>query len=533
MKPHTDTAKSVKLQNIYSLCMGILFAFALFIALFLTYYSTRYSYYSSTDYDIRIYMVKDHTFLNLLVFVAAIGLSFLLQLLFQKLGDKRQQLAGYLFLAVCCLLYVTVCLIWVTELPYYPDGDQLIATAAAYYHRQGNFIMLSKSGYLGKFPYQKGLAFLYELLFDVFGDLCYPVAARFHIGMGVITMVFGYLFVEETSPNSFCKILYCPLALFCVPYLILTPYTYGDLPSICFCTVLFWALIRFAKTARLRYVVLACCLAALSLMVRLHTWIALIAIMIGLLLVTIQRRKLRYLLSSLLIAASALCAVKAIDYSFALRSGYEITKGAPMVLTLAMGLQNNDNFPGIYNDYQTATLGSVDYDNAAATKIALENIRENMERFTEDSSYAVWFFKTKLQMQWIEPTFETLKSTHSFDEKLPVPDWITRVYSGDLHDPLTRFADGYQSVVYPGFLCSLFALWKRRKGDAAGFIPLIAIVGGFLFSIIWESQCRYVLPYYLFMLLYVPEGIILCHSLFWTFIQRLQRRLFHHTQNQI
>ncbi|MCM1089575.1 MAG: glycosyltransferase family 39 protein [Butyrivibrio sp.] len=529
MKPHTNTAKGVKLQSIYALCMGILFAFALCIALFLAYYSTCYSYYSSTNYDIPVYFTKDHVFFNILSFAAVIALSALLQLLFQELGDrlgeKKQRLAGYLFLGLCCLLYVTFCLVWVTELPYYPSGDQLNATAAAYYHRQGNFIMLKKSGYLGKFPYQKGLAFLYELLFDVFGDFCYPVAARFHIVMGVITMVFGYLFVEESVPDSFCKLLYGPLVLFCAPYLILTPYTYGDLPSICFCTVIFWALARFAKTDRLRYVILACCMAALSLMVRLHTWIALIAIIIGMLLVTIQRKKLRYLLSSLIITASALCAIKVLDYSFALRSGYEITEGAPMVLTLAMGLQDNNDGPGTYNNYQTTTLSSVDYDNDAATEIALEDIRENMESFTEDSSYAIWFFKTKLQMQWIEPSFETLKSTHSFDEALPVPDWIARVYYGDLHDPLVRFADGYQSVVYLGFLCSLFALWQRRKGDAASFIPLIAIVGGFLFSIIWESQCRYVLPYYLFMLMYVPEGIVLCHSMVRSLLQRMQRLL--------
>ncbi len=506
-KPANNVSKDIYLKKIPVFCIGVLFLSALFIALFLSYYSVRYSYYSSTNYELPVYLIRDHAGINLLLFFAVSTITLCMNHLFQRLGEK-QRLAGYIFLGISCLIYVTVCLIWVTNLPYYPSGDQLNATAAAHYNLKGHFVMLKETGYLGKFPYQKGLTFLYELLFAAFGDYCYDTAARFHIGMGVATMIFGYLFVEEASPDSVCKLLYCPLVLFCAPYLILTPYTYGDLPSICFCTILFWALQRFAKTERLRYVALACIMAALSLMVRMHTWIVLIAILIGMLLVTLQKRKLRPFLAGLLITACAACSIKALDYSYAIRSGYEITQGAPMILTLAMGLQDNEGGPGTYNNYQTTTMSSVDFDRDAAARIATENIRENLEHFTKVPSYASWFFKTKLTMQWIEPTFETLISTHSFDEELPVPDWIDKLYYGAWHDPLIRLADGYQSIVYLGFLCFMPILWKRRRECAANCIPLIAIVGGFLFSVIWEAQCRYVLPYYMFMLLYVPDGIL-------------------------
>lgn len=495
-----------KKTDIYGLIMGILLIFALFIAGFLSFYSINYTYYSSTDYTIRIYLIKDNITFNLLFFVGVCVLTVLLNHLYGKL-EKRQKLAGYIFLGICCLLYTVTCLIWVRDLPYYPNGDQLNATAAAYYHRMGNFTMLLKGGYLGKFPYQKGLAFLYEILFGLFGDFCYSTAARMHIIMGVVTMIFGYLFVEETSRHSICKILYCTLLLFCAPYLILTPYTYGDLPSICFCTVLFWTMLRFAKTGHLRYAVFGCIMAAFSLLLRLHTWIVLIAVLIGMALVTFYKKKPAPILAAVIAVATALGSVKLLDVSYALRSGYEITKGAPMVLSLAMGMQNNEGGPGIYNNYQSRVLGDVDFDYDAASEIALTDLRDSLSHFMEDGSYAVWFFKTKLQMQWIEPTFETLYSTHSFDEERPVPEWISQIYYGSRHDPLIRFADAYQSVVYLGFLCFLPVFWKKRKENAAGYIPLIAIVGGFLFSIIWETQCRYVLPYYVFMLLYVPDGI--------------------------
>ena len=509
MNPQTNTDNTLSntiSDRLCSLCMGILLFCALFIGLFLTFYSVRYSYYSPTNYQMHIYMIKDSVWINLLFFAGICALTLLLHRLFEKLGD-RQRLAGYIFLGICCLLYVIFCNIWVTDLPYYPSGDQLNATAAAYYNRNGNFIMFKTTGYLGKFPYQKGLTLLYEFLFALFGDFCYSTAARMHIIMGVVTMIFGYLFVEETSLYSVCKILYCPLVLFCAPYLILTPYTYGDLPSICFCTVLFWALLRFSKTGHIRYTVLGSIVVALSLLVRLHTWIVLIAVVIGMSLTSLKKKSFAPFLAGLLAVAVSFAGTKAVDYSYALRSGYEITEGAPMVLTLAMGMQENEGGPGTYNNYQTTTLSAVDYDNEAASRIAKENLQESFSHFAESPSYAVWFFKTKLLMQWIEPTFETLISTHSFDEELPVPEWISEVYFGRRHDILTGFADRYQSIVYLGFLFFVPVLWKKQKENAAGYIPLIAIVGGFLFSIIWETQCRYVLPYYVFMLLYVPDGI--------------------------
>lgn len=511
-----SSQKNIK-ETAYNLLMGILFLFALFIGLFLAYYSVRYSYYSSTDYQSRIYLIKDSGLLNLLFFAGICVLTFLLNHLYGKLGDC-QRLAGYIFLGICCLLYTIACLIWVKDLPYYPSGDQLNATAAAYYHRNGNFTMLLERGYLGKYPFQKGLTFLYEILFGLFGDFCYTAAARLHIIMGVITMIFGYLFVEETSLHSVCKIMYCPLVLFCAPYLILTPYTYGDLPSICFCMVLFWAMNRFAKTSLPGYAVIACLMAAFSLLMRRNTYIVLIAVLIGMALVTYRKKKVLPLLAGILTIIAAFGGSKLLDFSYAQRSGYESTKGAPMILWIAMGMQETEGVPGIFNDYQAQVMGDADFDNETVSEIAREDLREHLSHFAEDSSYTVWFFKTKLQMQWIEPTFETLIATHSFDEELPMPEWIGKIYYGSWHNPLINFADRYQSIVYLGFLFFLPVFWKKRKENAAGYIPLIAIVGGFLFSIIWEAQCRYALPYYMFMLLYVPDGIC------WVALHNFSRR---------
>ena len=74
--------------------MGILLLFSSFIALFLAYYSLRYSYYSTTDYSIPVQLVPDKAGWNLLFFVLAALLCFPLERLFGMLGD-RKRLGGY------------------------------------------------------------------------------------------------------------------------------------------------------------------------------------------------------------------------------------------------------------------------------------------------------------------------------------------------------------------------------------------------------------------------------------------------------
>ena len=48
---------------------------------------------------------------------------------------------------------------------------------------------------------------------------------------------------------------------------------------------------------------------------------------------------------------------------------------------------------------------------------------------------------------------------------------------------------------------------KAAPLSSTAWIPMIAVVGGFLFSIAWENKCRYVLPYFMYLVLYAPLGV--------------------------
>ena len=122
------------------------------------------------------------------------------------------------------------------------------------------------------------------------------------------------------------------------------------------------------------------------------------------------------------------------------------------------------------------------------------------------------FFKRKLEDQWIEPLFSSLKATETFDtDGEPLSSGITSLYYGNIHETVWKLANYYQSIVYLAGLVLGIVLcgrwWQKKEIPTALWLPLIGIVGGFLFSIIWEAQSRYVFPYYVFLILFVPMGL--------------------------
>lgn len=64
----------------------------------------------------------------------------------------------------------------------------------------------------------------------------------------------------------------------------------------------------------------------------------------------------------------------------------------------------------------------------------------------------------------------------------------------------------YQLVVYGSIL---FLLIRKRKRweHIEKYVLLIAVFGGFLFSLMWEAKTRYVFPYLIMELPYIALGI--------------------------
>lgn len=506
----TETMKEKK-EQIYHLMLGILFVCALPILLLLSYWACRYSYYGTVDYSIRNILVADSTWKHLVVYALAVAIVRAADRALMRTGRTVQEKLCLGALMVTCVAAFVMGVLYVRSNPYYPVGDQISATAFAAYCREGNYIMLSPGGYVGMYQQQKGLGILYEILFAIFGDFNYPAAKVLHVVWWLSAILAGYGFLKLNADRPILRIVYCILMLCCTPFLLYLPYIYGDILSISCCLILFWALSAYEHTERKRYLALAAFVAAVALLARKNTWIVLIGVAIYAILLSLKKRKWKFLLTGAVILLTASLTVKAVDVMYEYRSGYPSGIGIPSILWIAMGLQETDGMAGVYNRYQQSVFEENDFQQEPSAQIGKEYIRERLEEFREDPAYTVDFFKRKLEDQWIEPLFSSLKATETFDSDAALPETIADLYYGGLHETVWKIANYYQSVVYLAGLVLVIAAigiwWKRQDVPAALWLPLIAIVGGFLFSIIWEAQCRYVFPYYMFLILYVPMGL--------------------------
>ncbi len=508
--------------------IGTLLLILLIITGFLAYQGICCSYFSSTNYEESIFWIEDAAFKHLGTFVLLCLAAAFLSKLLEKVPLHQEKICQAV-LVIACVCMALEGFFYLRQHPYYPEGDQLNTTAGAVYARAGDYSMFQKGGYIGLYEQQKGFLFLYEIFFSLFGDFRYDVAVWFHLGFGIITLIAGYYFLKIVAKKPMYRILYSVFMVLCLPYLLYLPYIYGDLPSICFSMVLFWALAVYEQKMQKRYVAVAAAAGVLALLVRTNIWIVLIAVAIGMFLLALQKGNLRPMLAGLCILLAAGAAVKAVDKMYEYRSGYESGIGLPAILWMAMGLQETEGVPGVYNRYQQNVFEECDFDQKAAIEVAREDIAEAVKYMEENPEFAKDFFLTKVKMQWLEPLFTSLYATHAFSDKKEIPDWVTELYYGKLHNCVWEFANYYQSVIYlAGFAFVAACIIKKGKTPMEsyiGWIPFIAIVGGFLFSIIWESQCRYVLPYYLFFILYASMGMGILSEAVVSLVQRLYQKL--------
>lgn len=66
--------------------------------------------------------------------------------------------------------------------------------------------------------------------------------------------------------------------------------------------------------------------------------------------------------------------------------------------------------------------------------------------------------------------------------------------------------DNYQFLIYLMLLVYFLKL-LTGKDEIGTLLPVLILVGGFLFSLIWEGRSRYVYPYLVIALPCVAEGV--------------------------
>lgn len=473
---------------------------------FLTWYSLRYTQYMNPRGNEIPVNVRDSMGRNLLILLfAGAFLVFLSQLeksVSQQVKSRIKQGA-----LVFTLLWVGGWSFWwISSAERIPQGDQAFIYGGASYFLEGNYAFLDKGGYCDMYPHQLALIALMELLFVFVGTYNYfafQVICAF-LAVGIVFL--GGRIVEEIVDQMSVLVFYCATMLGCLPLIFYTSWVYGDIPSIFFSLLAAWALLRYGKKSYWGYLALCVFSLTMGILVRKNSLILLVAFCLVSLVWAVYRKDKKLLKAAALAVLLPWLLYMGIYKMYEVRSGYEHSKGLPVLSWVSMGLQEDSGRYGWYFDYPQKIYYENGLDRDITEEIVKQDIRERLTVFRSDLSYTWIFFREKLLSQWNEPLYQSLFFSAKYAEGYEPPaDSLTAKLGGEYFLKVLWVCDRLQFVVYFGMLL-YFVLAVRPKSNPLQHLLAVMMIGGFLFSIFWEAKARYVLPYYVTMFSFSAVG---------------------------
>lgn len=474
------------------------------LLLLLTCWSGVYTHMLVADLsEEKVRLYQDNPWINICWFlISALFFRIISKVVLTKNEEKNKKIIH--ILAVVATVFVGIIgVIWVTISTCTPYHDQLQVVEDAMAFLKGDYSDLK--GYLEIYPHQLGLVFFYEMLFAVWP--AYRAVYYFHVIWLMIIVYFTYAVSEELFADNNCSLCSIAAAAAFVPMYFYVNYAYGDL-SCAACGVLgIWLLTKFCKSRQIRYAVFLILTMTVGSLARKNIYVVIIAMVIVLMIYGMKQKNYYSFLVAALLVVFPLGMLNGIKMYYEMQADAKMVAGQPAILHIAMGMQESWEGPGYYNAYNLKTYVDADKDAVAASKIAKEYISDRFREMRQDLSYTRNFYQVKIWQQWNDPSFSGELSTNRF-ESTP-RNFVLDIYFGALQEFLRAFRNRYLFVLYIGaFLGTIRLLFTPKDKDNIWKHTIcIILIGGFLFSLIWENKSRYVMPYIVMLLPYGAYGL--------------------------
>ena len=421
-----------------------------------------------------------------------------LKKLFSEKGQKHFE-TGLLILSACWILAWGM--IWIFSADRVPEGDPAYIYGGASYFIEGRFFYLGHGSYCQLYPQQLAQIAVVELFFLLVGTYNYFAIEFVCVIFATGIHLLGYGILKECKAGYIAKTLYCLLMMGCIPLICYTSWTYGDLPSTFFSLVFALLALKLREKLKWYYVAGMAASFMMAAMVRKNSMIFLVAFFIIAFLDLVIKRRWRMVVTAVLALTVSLLSYHIVYRVYEYQSGVKIEKGLPVNSWLAMGMEENWNGNGWYDDTPKSVGVDYDWDYDAIERYFSAYIKGRLEDFREDPKYAIGFYKKKLVSQWNGPLYQCIYFSKGIpeDKKPAEGSFLHSLYQyKDAYELLLFWADRWQFLIYLGAL--LYFLTKIRKSEEpVNLLLAVTIVGGFFFSVIWEAKGRYCLPYYLMM----------------------------------
>ncbi len=498
---------STKTAEILSLVLFGVLAITSF--LFSVYYETA----EATALQLR---VNPHL-LYLIILILCLLLLKGLCSFFSKANTKRLSL-----LLVCSLIYIFLfCFIWTYFTKTIPSADQASIYYLAKDFAAGNYGAIVPDGsYLSCYPHQIGLVSYYELLIRFFNTSSYRVLQCTNILYILLLVYSQYSMIRKLFSKREVSICYLILMDLCLPLFFYTPFLYGEVPSIALLMVgvnlsLFLSCQKerpqklspglFAAIRVMAYLGILVSF-TLAVAVRKNSLIFIIAYIIIMLLLSLQKKRLSYLLHGFIICLCTLTILPLIQSHYEGLAGNKLNKGVPPLAYFAMGMQESSAGPGWYNSYNYNTyVNDAQYDVSIAKEIARKDLEKQIATFTAQPLKALSFYYKKLTYEWSNSGFASLYFNHITYEGARNAFWES-CFSGRGFRMLTKVMSFYQFSIYLFAFIGAIKLFCTKEKNPWHLLFYVAALGGAMFYLIWEGNGRYVFPYFIFILPYAAAG---------------------------
>lgn len=376
---------------------------------------------------------------------------------------------------------------------------------------QENYEAFEWGSYLHHYPFQLGMIAFLELVYRLFGVENYLAFQM----INVISIIFIIYFLQritwELFENEQIMIWESVISMGMLPLFLYATFVYGDVVGLAFGVGAIYCGIRYIKSEKWNYLIIAGILFMLGMIVKSNISVLLLAFVIALFLKMIQDRKWSIFLWVIGIVILSQAGVQTVNAVYAHRAGIEkVWDGTPKVAWIAMGLQEakeTDNGCGWYNGYNMNVYRDSGFNDEVASEACLQNIEESLKRFVHNPKNAIYFFYRKFVSQWNDPTFQSLM----------VNEWYSRYTEnrpaladfflyGIGRKILSWLMDFYHLIV---LLCSVAgSLYFIRNWRLERAYLLLNVFGGFFFHMIWEAKGRYILGYFVLLLPVAAVGLV-------------------------
>lgn len=400
---------------------------------------------------------------------------------------------------------VVFCWVYTRELrpQQWADFAQIVNIAKQFV--DGDFSQFSAGSYLATYPQQLGLICLMEGIIKLVGTAnAVPVFQFLNCLCAGGISFFGYRAVHYIWERKGIEVTYLLMQGMCLPVFFYTGIVYGEIISLMLMMIGIGQMTKILRgSITCSGVVVMLISVSLAVVFRKNSLIVLIAMGIVLLVTVLKNKQWRLSLLLFVLIFGAL-------FPFILRNGiygrYPVEGAMPASMWVYIGMGGGGGFGyGAYDGTSIQTMEEAGYDTERADEMARVLIADRLSYFAENPKQAVEFVREKVLWQWIAPCFMSFTHTRFNEEGYP-KGLAYEINYGSLREIVYNFMDSYQSFVYLLAVIGTIGI-VGKKEQFVGLVWAVILLGGVLFSVLWEAMARYTYPYFALMIPLCAYGI--------------------------